>query len=346
MRRVLPVVTGAVLWLLAGHAAIDARQAASGLPASLEDYLTAVVRLTPAERRQMLDGRAIARLIEADPTQEVSVFGAVWIAGPMADYLELAHDVERLERGPGFRVTRRISSPPRLEDFDDMTLPVDDVKDLRSCRIGDCEVKLDEGMLARLRAGVDWTASDAREQVDRVMRRAAFDYVNAYLEGGNARLAVYRDRSRARSVAVEFREMVEGMPWPTTDMPSLEAYLLDFPRVALPAATSFLYWQETEFGLKPTLRISHVTILPTGDGAVMASKMLYASHYFRAGIELRLLVRDSARGPGFWFVTVSRSRSDGLTGFTGHFVRRRAQSRAVTGALAWLETTKRRIEGR
>ena len=91
--------------------------------------------------------------------------------------------------------------------------------------------------------------------------------------------------------------------------------------------------QETDFGLKPTIRISHLTIREGRDDTVVASKMLYASHYFWTALELRVLIPDSARGSGFWFVTVSRSRSDGLSGFTGLFVRRRAQNEASDGTL-------------
>lgn len=59
---------------------------------------------------------------------------------------------------------------------------------------------------------------------------------------------------------------------------------------------------------------------------------------------MRALLPDPSRGPGFWFVTVSRSRSDGLSGFTGMFVRRRVRTEVQDGALAGLETTKRELE--
>ena len=41
------------------------------------------------------------------------------------------------------------------------------------------------------------------EQVDRMARQVALDYVTGYLEGGNQRLAVYRDADRARSLRAE-----------------------------------------------------------------------------------------------------------------------------------------------
>ena len=44
------------------------------------------------------------------------------------------------------------------------------------------------------------------------------------------------------------------------NMPDIRKQLLESPKSHLPNATSLLYWQETEFGLKPTLRISHLTV--------------------------------------------------------------------------------------
>lgn len=108
------------------------------------------------------------------------------------------------------------------------------------------------------------------------------------------------------------------MPELTTYMPIMRKYLLEYPKSGLPDTTTLLYWQEPEFVLKPTIRISHLTVREAPDDAVVASKMLYTSQYFWTALELRALVSDSSRGPGFWFVTVNRSRSDGFSGFTGH----------------------------
>jgi hypothetical protein len=138
--------------------------------------------------------------------------------------------------------------------------------------------------------------------------------------------------------------MIDQMPELTLFMPAVRRYLLEYPRFKLPQATSFLYWQETQFGLKPTIRISHLTVQETADDAIVASKMLYANHYFWTGLELRVLTSDLARGPGFWFVTINRSRSDGLSGFTGSIVRGRVHSEVQEGTLAALKSTQHFLE--
>jgi len=336
------------VWLLPpllAFAGVDAGSGQGGpVPARLEHYLANVVRLTADERQRLVKGQPVTKLLEADQSKEVAVFGAVWMNAPIRRYVDAVTDIESFEKGSGFKVTRRISMPPRLGDFADLRLPDGDLDALRTCRIGDCEVKLGEGALRRFRSEIDWNAPNARAAANALMRQLAFDYVNRYLEGGNGQLAAYRDTSRPTFVAQEFASMTSRMPELTTYMPNLRRYLLEFPRVTLPQATSFLYWQETEFGLKPTIRISHLTIRESPEDTVVASKMLYASHYFWTGLELRVLLPDASRGSGFWFVTVNRSRSDGLSGFTGVFVRRRVRSAVEDGTLAALRSTKQRLE--
>lgn len=331
----------AVLVLASSHmgAAQD-----GAFPPRLDSYLTSIVALTPDERRQLLAGEPQTKLLDVDDRHEVAVFGAVWIDAPMRRYVEAVSDIESFERGGGFKITKRISSPPRLEDFSAMRLPDQDLDDLRRCRVGDCEIKLGEQALRRFRTEIDWNATNAQAAANALMQRLAFEYVSRYLEGGNAELAVYRDDARPTFVAREFASMVDRMPALTTYMPNMRRYLLEYPRVQLPGATSFLYWQETQFGLKPTIRISHLTIRQDSDNTVVASKMIYASHYFWTGLQLRVLLPNPARGSGFWFVTVDRSRSDGLTGFRGMFVRPRVRSEVENGVLAGLRATRERLE--
>jgi len=340
--RVICVVS-ALLLPAATHLA-TAQSARFRFPGRLETYLTGAARLSSDERQRLITGSPVTKLLDADESKEVAVLGAVWIGAPIGRYVEAVKDIETFEKGARFKQTKRISAPPRLEDFSGLRLPEQDLAALRSCRVGDCDVKLGEQAIKRFRSEIDWKAPTAPAAANRLMQLIAFEYVTRYLEGGNDQLAVYRDDSRPTFVAQEFRTMVDGMPELTTYMTDMGRYLLEYPRVTIPDATSFLYWQETEFGLKPTIRISHVTIRENPEGAVVTSKMLYASHYFWTGLELRVLVPDPSRGPGFWLVTVNRGRSDGLSGFTGSFVRRRVQSEVQSGALAALQSTKRRLE--
>jgi hypothetical protein len=318
----------------------------AALPALLDAYLTRQVKLDPAARKQLLEGQAVTKLLESDPSKEVAVFGAVWINAPVDRYLAAVKDIERFETGDAFRVTKRVSTPPRIEDFAELKLPDDDIEDLHACKVGECEVKLSEPTIQRLRREIQWTRPDVRDQVDRLARQVALDFVTGYLHGGNAELAVYRDSDHPTFVAQEFASMIDRLPPLGDFMAAVKKYLVEFPKATLPGSESFVYWQEADFGLKPTIRINHFVIAREHDGAIVASKMLYASHYFWTALELRALIPDPGRGPGFWFVTDSRSRSDGLSGFVGRLLRGKVRGEAEKGTVAVLKLTKTRMESK
>jgi len=322
------------------------QQAAGRPPARIPDTITRYVTLTPAEQASLLKGEPVTRILDADPSREVAVFGAIWVAAPMDRYVTAVRDIEQFEKGDNFLVTKKISNPPKLEDFAQLRVPPDDVEDLKSCKVGDCEIKLSEVALTRIRKEIDWSKPTATADVERLMRRMSLDYVTGYLEGGNARLATYRDSDRPTFVGAEFQSMIDRMPSLTQHLPELKRFLLEFPRATLPNSESFLYWQEAKFGLKPTVRINHLTIAVEPDQVDVASKMLYATHYFWTAIELRVLVPDAARGDGFWFVSANRSRSDGLSGFVGSLIRGKVRGEAEKGMQAVLTTTKKMMEQR
>lgn len=337
--RTVPV---ALFTFLTSAVAISAQTVQ--LPSKLEEFLTNVVKPTPAQRQDLMAGKSITKLLDGDPDREVVVFGATWINAPIQRYTDALQNIESFEQGKGFLVTKQISSPPSLEDFSAMHLPEDDVNDLQHCKLGDCKLKLGEEALRRIQAAVDWKAPNRHVVVDTMIRQLALEYIRGYLEGGNQRLAVYRDESRPTFVAQEFRLMIDEMPELAANAPNLKRYLLEYPGFQLPDSSSFRYWQEVQFGLKPTFRISHITILQNPGETIVASKMLYATHYFWTALELRVLVPDPSRGTGFWFFTISRSRSDGLSGFKGRLIRSRVRSEAENGTLAALNATRNQLE--
>ena len=321
-------------------------KAGAAFPARMDAYITKTVQLTPAERSQLLGGSPVVKLLQSDPAREVAAFGAVWIDGAPGDYVRLVRDIEQFERGGSFLVTKRISEPPQLADFSALKLSQPDLESLRDCRVGDCEIKLGEPALLRLRQSVDWSKPNAATAAEQLAKQLMLEYSQGYAEAGNERLAVYRDAAHPTFVASEFKSMIDRLPELSEHLPDLKAFLLGFPKVTIPNATSFLYWQEAKFGLKPTIRINHVVIDDRPGPTVIAIKLLYASHYFWTALDIRVLVEDPARGPGFWFVNIARSRSDGLAGFTGSLIRGRVQSEVQKSIEAGLKSTKARVEKR
>jgi hypothetical protein len=336
------IATGITLTSIVGP--LGAQQAAPPLPHRLAEYVTKHVKLMPEQQAQLAQGMPVTKLLETDASREVAVFGAVWIKAPVARYVAAMKDIEQFEKGENFLVTKKISTPPRLDDFALLTIPPDDIDDLRHCKVGSCELKLGEAALVRVRKEIDWSKPTVQADAERLARQLALEYVTGYLEGGNNELATYRDSGRPTFVAREFSSMVDRLPEFTDYLPDLKRYLLDFPKATLPNSESFVYWQEAKFGLKPTLRINHVTIVQEPTHVAVASKMLYASHYFWTALELRVLLPDPARGDGFWFASVNRSRSDGLSGFVGSLIRGKVRGEVEKGMQSALKITKTKME--
>jgi hypothetical protein len=351
MKKRAEIPAFSFLFLLAGFALslvaarpITVATSQSDSPANTAG-LSDLVQFTPAEVQALKAGQSVSKLLDSASDHEIAVAGAVWINAPMAKAVQAMKDIEHLERGNGFQVTKRISNPPRLEDFTALELPEEDIRDLRKCRAGECQVKLDENAIDRIQKEVDWSKPTAAAEVNAVARQLALEYVTAYQRGGNKELAVYRDKKRPAYVAEEFKAMVDEMPVLQQRESALRQYLLEYPGAQLPNATSFLYWHKVSFGLKPTIMINHVVITETPHRALAATKQLYASHYFWASLEMRELTPDPSRGEGFWFVDVSRGRSASLGGgVKGHVIRGRAEKESLKGLKEGMQLMKSSLE--
>lgn len=299
---------------------------------------------------QALDaGHAVVRSLATPVRQELAYVGAVYINAPPERLLERFRDIERFERGPGVPQIGRFGSTPQLEDLASLTLPVADVKALAACRPGTCDVQLPAAAITRFRSDVKWSAPDATRQATRVAHEVLLALVRAYQTDGNAALGHYDDDDGGPlPVAEHFRALLASRDNLPAPVPDLIAYLDTYPRGRPMGAEEFLYWSVVVFGLKPTIRVSHVVIYPLPSAQpvayAIAIKQLYASHYFHTTLELRFAIDDERPGRGFWLVSVTRSRNDGMTGFKGLFLRSIISRRSGDAVRGYLAHVKRQVE--
>ena len=193
-----------------------------------------------------------------------------------------------------------------------MHLPEQDVKDLRKCRVGACDVKLDERAIVRFQRDIDWHAAASTAAVDALMQRIVLEYVHRVPRRRQRAIAgVSRQIPPGRRSPTSSARWSAGWPEFTTFMPEMGSYLLGFPKVTLPQSSSFIYWQETVFGLKPTLRVSHVTIRERQGGhghhvqddlrkSLRLDRDRNTDAVSRSGAWSRLLVRHVESKPCGW----------------------------------------------
>ena len=319
---------------------------------TVDSLLTQKMGFSAADLRALDAGSAVIKSLDTPIREELAHVGVVYVDAQPERFVERFRDIERFERGPGIPQIGRFGSPPRLEDLESLALPATDVAALSKCRPGDCDVKLSAAAMSRFRNEVDWSSANAARQADEVAREMILELVHAYQAAGNAALGYYDDGDEPLSVAEQFRALLaSGDPLPAP-VPALLAYLDDYPRGRPAGADDFFYWTVVDFGLKPTIRVNHVTVYPLtaspplGVAYAIAIKQLYASHYFHTTLELRFLVVDDRRygRRGSSLISITRSRNDGMTGFKGFFLRPIISRRSRDGVRGYLEHVRRQVE--
>lgn len=343
----------ALLGLGLGAALLIAAAAPAAEPgAVVDDLLKRTLGFSTADLRALDAGSAAIRSLETLAREELAHVGVVYVDAPNERLLERFRDIERFERGPGIPQIGRFGSPPRLEDLESLTLPATDVTALPTCRPGDCAVKLSAAAMRRFRNEVDWSSSDVARQANEVVRKMILELVLAYQTNGNAALGRYDDGGEPLPVAEEFQSLLAAEDPLPAPVPALMAYLDTYPRSRPAGVEDFFYWSVVDFGLKQTIRVNHVTIYPlaanspSGVVYAIAIKQLYASHYFHTTLELRFLVVDDRRASrrGTSLISITRSRSDGMTGVKGLLLRPIISRRSRAAVGGYLEYMKRQVE--
>jgi hypothetical protein len=278
-------------------------------------------------------GKAVTKALSTKTPAEVAVFGAVYIHGSVEDYLKAVQNVNHLRGSPNYLGVQMFSSPPQLSDLKGFVLEEQDIKDLKNCKPGHCELQLPGESIEEFQKQVNWSAPDVAAEVNTLAQKMALDALLRYQKEGNSALGSYYDKEHPVHVIEQFEAFLRGVPSLSQYLPDLERYLLDYPRAQLPNAESIFYWERVKFGLKPTLRMNQMVIYrgsgPSGPIDSVAIKQLYASHYFQTALDLSVCAKDSTKPDekGFYLITIKGSRQAGLTGPKGSIIRGKAVSK-------------------
>jgi hypothetical protein len=295
--------------------------------------------LTPQQIAAIDAGRPVAKVLPWGDPSEVYVFGAVHVQGSPDTYLEAARDLARLSSTPGYQGIGEIREDATVADLSALAFDPDDVKALKNCREGSCDVQLPTSGIQRFRDGVDWSRPDAADQANALARLGVLQLVQAYRRGGNEALGEYRDRQRPARVADQFQTMIGRASALPDVLPELRRYLLEDPNAALVGADSFFFWEKVSFGLKPTIRVNHAVIY-------RGTAQLYATHYFHTALDMSVCVDDGATvAPhGFYLLTLKGSEQEGLTGVKGSILRKVVVDRTRSSLESALASIKRSVE--
>jgi hypothetical protein len=300
---------------------------------------------------EIRNGKAVAKVVESRTPDEVFVFGSVYVQSTPEKYLKLASDIDALRKLPNYLAIRKFSDPPQLSDLDGFTLEADDIKQLKNCEPGKCDVQLPDEAMEAFKQSVNWSAPDAANQANHLAQKMALEAIQRYQQGGNAALGTYMDKHHPAAVGETFASLLSRSKALPAYLPELDRYLLEYPQAKSENIQSEFYWEKVNFGLKPTLRIVQAIVYrgPSSTGPVyaVAVKQLYASHYFETALDLTVCVRDQENPDrGFYLITLKGSQQAGLTGLKGGIVRKVAVDKTRSSLERALGAIKQKLESR
>lgn len=308
------------------------------------------VGLSDDQIQAIRGGKAVAKVLHSRTPDELFVFGSVYVESSPERYLKLAADVDALRKLPNYLAIRKFTDPPQLSDLDGFSFDEEEVKELKDCKPGHCEIQLPSEAMEAFQGSVNWSAPDRADQVNRLARQMALECLLRYIQGGNAALGTYRDKNHPTEVAETFQSLLSWSKALPVYLPELQSYLLDYPNLKSGNIESTFYWEKVKFGLKPTLRVVQAVVYRgagSADAALaVAEKQLYASHYFQTALDLTVCVRDSAHPEqkGFYLMTLKGSKQAGLTGLKGGIVRKVAVDKTRSSLERALVSLKHELE--
>jgi hypothetical protein len=311
-------------------------------------FLVAAFNVANDDLARIAAGRVYSRSLPVRHSREVATLGIVRIQTTPQRYIEGLGDIAAFKRDDKILQIGTFSTPPQPADLANLTLDEDDVRSLRSCRVEDCKVQLSAEAIERVRHEVNWRAPDAARQATDVMRRILGDYVTHYLKSGSPAAMEYADSADRLSLADEFTGLVaaDTTTWPR--VPELRRHLLQFPS-ARAGSRDLVYWSKEQVHQRPVISVTHMAIVP-GDAEspvqyAIASRQIYAMHYFDASLGITLLVPETAAAkPATYVVYLNRSRIDLFDGVLGGIARRVVKGKARSLVAEQLERLRRTLE--
>jgi hypothetical protein len=285
--------------------------------------------------------RPVVRLAPVSNKREIAVTGLVNIRAGTDEFLRSYRDSMLQKSNGAILEIGSFSSQPTLADLESLTLETGDIEDLKDCVIGDCEVKLSAAMIERFRNEINWNAPDYALKVTGLFKQMLSDYVRDYRTRGEAALIQYNDKRDEINLATEQRALTGASGYTNS--------LLADSKAGLQLIEDAIVWSKIKFGLKPVIAVNHITIYKrdreVGPQVLIASKQIYASHYFNASLALTAFVTVPGATQGAYLVSENRSRADGLEGPFGKIKRGVVEKKALEGLKAILAHSQTRFEG-
>jgi hypothetical protein len=329
--------------------ALHLSSARAAAPADTVQYLTRVAGFPQTDIAALENGAVIARVVPGSSDSEVMVVAAVKIRASREQTVSYYGQIISYVDGKVTTGFGRFGNPPSVADVKDLSFDASEVAHLRSCRPGDCDVRIGGTALESIRSSIDWNAPDAEARVNARIREAIVLYTGAYMKSGDEALVTYGDRQQQVSLKREWLGILAASPYFQQYAMPLRDHLAEYPRRPAPGARDILYWVNEKYtGLKPVVSLVHAVIYQdpaTPDRTLVAQKQLYASHYYDGSLAMASATAAlDGSVPVTYLVYANRSRGDLLKGGFGGLRRKVAGDQARNAAKQTLGSIKMVLE--
>jgi len=295
----------------------------------------------------LAEGQPVVKLLPARDKREVVVAGLTPLKAPAELFLQSFRESMTRNSNPAILEIGGFSSKPTIDDLQMLTFEERDLDDLKECVVGDCRLKLSALMIERLQEEVDWSAPDYRAQATQLLKAMLLDYVRDYQARGDSALIEYHDKQTAVRLADEQQDLMAALSQDLLD--EIPKNLASSSNAEWRLVEQALVWSKIKFGLKPVIAINHITIYQreqkSGPQILIASKQIYANHYFDSSLALTAFLNIPGASSGYLFYE-NRSRADGLGGAFSGLKRGIIENRALDGVKAILYQSQLSLEAR
>jgi hypothetical protein len=307
--------------------------------AEFQKILQQKASFEPADFAALQLEQPVVRLVPVSDKREVAVSGLISIRAGADEFLRSYRESMTQKNNSAILEIGSFAKEPALTDLQNLTIDTQDIEDLKECVAGDCRVKLSAAMIERFRKEIDWQAPDYTVKVTNLFKQMLSEYVRDYRNRGDAALIEYNDKQNEVSLAAEHRALT-----------SASGYINDLladKKSGLQLLEDAIVWSKIKFGLKPVIAINHITIYKrsgnVGPQVLVASKQIYANHYFNAFLALTAFV--SVPDSGAYLVYENRSRADGLEGPFSKMKRGVVEKKALEGLKNIMAQSKASLDG-
>ena len=295
-------------------------------------------------------GETVVKLLPPQDKREVAVSGLVSLQVPAEVFLQSFRDSMIRKSNPAILEIGSFSSQPTLDDLKDLTIESRDIEDLKKCVVGDCQLKLSAMMIERFRKEVNWEAPDYNTKAAQLLKGMLLDYVRDYLARGDLALIEYNDKAKIVRLAEEQRALKAASNYIYDVLTNFPQYVRGFPKPNLVDVQNTIVWSKVKFGLKPVIAINHITIYKNekeaGPQILIASKQIYANHYFDSSLALTAFINIPGASPASYLFYENRSRADALEGVFSKLRRGIVENRAVDSLKGILEQSRVNLNAR